>query len=118
MESWQYILAWATYLVAGAGLGGLLWLAFARLSWVARYWLLGSYAVIAFTPWTLAGYPGHMAPAVLVLGMDLLLKSGGNTLEGGLVLAITYGVMLLLVMIMALRRTKREREMNAPDTGE
>jgi hypothetical protein len=118
MESWQYPLAWATYLVAGAGLGGLLWFAFARLSWVARYWLLGSYAVIAFTPWTLADYPGHMAPAVLVLAMDLLLKGGGNTLEGGLVLAIAYGVMLLFVMTMALRRSKRERQLNALDSGE
>ena len=118
MESWQYPLAWATYLVAGAGLGGLLWLAFARMSWVTRYWLLGSYAVITFTPWTLADYPSHMAPAVLVLAMDLLLKGGGNTLEGGLVLAITYGVMLLFVMSMALRRSRRERQFNAQDPGE
>ena len=118
MEFWQYPLAWATYLVAGAGLGGLLWLAFTRLSRVARYWLLGSYAVIAFTPWTLAGYPDHMAPAVLVLAMDLLLKGGGNTLEGGLVLAITYGVMLLLLMIIVLRRSRREHQENALDAGE
>ena len=59
-----------------------------------------------------------MAPAVLVLAMDLLLKGGGNTLEGGLVLAITYGVMLLCVMNMALRRSKRERPLNALDDSE
>ena len=45
-------------------------------------------------------------------------KRGGNTLEGGLVLAITYGVMLLCVMNMALRRSKRERQLNALDDSE
>ena len=78
----------------------------------------GELCGIAFTPWTLADYPGHMAPAVLVLAMDLLLKGGGNTLEGGLVLAMTYGVMLLFVMTMALRRSKSERQLNALEPGE
>ena len=50
--------------------------------------------------------------------MDLLQKGGGNTLEGGLVLSIAYGIMLLLLMIMALRRSKRERQLNALDAGE
>ena len=120
MEAWEYPLAWAAYVIAGIGLGGLLRLAFAKLGWTTRAWLMGSYLVLAFTPWTLAGYPDHMAPAVLVLVMDILLKGGGNTLEGGLVLVITYGVMLLSVMLMSVRRSKQKAaessEKDHPDT--
>ncbi len=36
MESWQYPLAWATYLVAGAGLGGCSgWHSLVCLGWLA-----------------------------------------------------------------------------------
>jgi len=117
MEVWEYTLAWAAYVIAGVGLGGLLWLAFAKLGWTTRAWLMGSYLVIAFTPWTLAGYPDHMAPAVLVLVMDILLKGGGNTLEGGLVLVISYGVMLLSVMLMSVRRSKQTAS-KKPEEGQ
>jgi len=52
--------------------------------------------------------------------MDILLKGGGNTLEGGLVLVITYGVMLLSVMLMSVRRSKQKAaessEKDHPDT--
>jgi hypothetical protein len=53
--------------------------------------------------------------------MDILLKGGGNTLEGGLVLVITYGVMLLSVMLMSVRRSKQkaaERSENGPSDSE
>lgn len=120
MDAWEYPLAWAAYVIAGLGLGGLLWLALAKLGWTTRAWLMGSYLVLAFTPWTLAGYPEHMAPAVLVLAMDILLKGGGNTLEGGLVLVITYGVMLFLVMLLSVRKSKQKAinpaETHASDT--
>ena len=101
MGSWDYALAWLIYFSFGCVFAWQLHRLLTNWGVIARRLVLGSFWVLAFTPWEIAEYPGYFAPALVTLVMDLLLRGASNTLEGGLVLLIAYLAMTAGVLVYA-----------------
>jgi len=117
MMAWDYALAWLIYLSFGVLFGWQVRRFIRQWGNLARWLCLGSFWVLAFTPWELAEYPGYFAPALVTLMMDLLLKGSANTLEGGLVLLIAYVSMVVGVVVFALVKRSKAVPQAASDSG-
>ena len=77
---------------------------------------LGHFIVLAFTPAEIAEFPGHYAPAVLTLVMDLLLQGAATTLQGGVILLVFYVAMLVSVGVFGILRSRdKGATTDAPD---
>ncbi|MCB1647078.1 MAG: hypothetical protein KDI36_16575, partial [Pseudomonadales bacterium] len=63
--------------------------------------------VLIFTPWYAGDTPEFYAPAIFVLGMDLLLEGAKSGMKGGLALLVaTFLMLLVLTTRLLLRRRK------------
>jgi len=95
----QSVIAWAVYIVIGL-ICSLFWWKVTRLV-AHRGWrelLRGISLVVIYTPWYTSEAHEHLAPAMVVVLIDLLLGASGNGLAGSLALLLaTAGMLVLLI---------------------
>jgi len=97
---YQYVIAWSIYLVFGILFSLFWWKMTRNLShggW--KDLLRGICLVLIFTPWYVSEAHEHVAPAAMVVAMDLLLGSTGHGLTGSLALLTATAVMLILLIV-------------------
>ena len=115
-SGFEYLLAWVVYLGFGFLLGAQLFAVTAARSFFAKAMIRGHFIVLAFTPAEIAEFPGHYAPAVLTLGMDVLLRGAATTLQGGVILLVVYLAMLVSIGVFGIVRPGDKRATtNAPE---
>ena len=77
------------------------------------------FIVLAFTPAEIAEFPGHYAPAVLTLVMDVMLQGAATTLQGGVILLVSYLAMVVGVGVFGIARPRNKRATtDAPDPAD
>jgi len=103
-SSFQYLLAWVVYLGFGVLFATQLFALTAARSFFTKAMIRGHFIVLAFTPAEIAEFPGHYAPAVLTLMMDLLLRGAATTLQGGVTLLVVYLAVLVSVGVFGFAR--------------
>jgi len=109
-DSYQYLIAWFVYLIAGAGACVFWWKITSFLK--RRVWqdlFRGIAVVLIFTPWYVGESSEFYAPAIVVLLMDLLLEGAGNGLRGGVALLVSTFLMLLVLSVRQYRYTLPRR---------
>lgn len=97
---YQHVIAWATYVLAGAVFCAFWWKftrAISHGGW--RDLLRGLVLVTIYTPWYIGESHEHVAPAAMVLAMDLLLGSSSNGLAASLALLVCAALMLIVLII-------------------
>ncbi|MCB1691369.1 MAG: hypothetical protein KDI19_01325 [Pseudomonadales bacterium] len=102
---YQYVIAWAVYLLAGMGCCVVWWKMTSIIgNRAVREMLRGFAIVLIFTPWYAGDTPEFYAPAVVVLLMDVLLAGTASGLKGGVVLLFTTFSMLVVLTVRQFRR--------------
>ena len=97
--TYQYFIGWSIYLLAGLAFSLAWWKLTSNLrhsGW--RDLLRGITLVVIFTPWYVSEAHEHVAPAAVVVLIDLLLGSTDNGLTGSLALLISTGIMLIVLI--------------------
>ena len=92
---YQYVIGWSLYISSGL-IFSLFWWKITKLV-AHRGWrdlLRGISLVVIYTPWFTSEAHEHLAPAIVVVLMDLLLGSSDNGLAGSLTLLLATAVML------------------------
>ncbi|MDA0978437.1 MAG: hypothetical protein O3B72_07765 [Proteobacteria bacterium] len=100
---YEYHLAWTVYLLASVCFCLFWWKLTGNLKhggW--RDLLRGAALVVIFTPWYVSDAHDHLAPALVVVLMDLLIGSSDNGLAGALVLLVAVALMLALLIVRRL----------------
>jgi hypothetical protein len=69
--------------------------------------LRGLAIVLIFTPWYAGESPEFYAPAIVVLLLDLMLEGAKSGMKGGIVLLFATFLMLLVLTVRQLRRSRR-----------
>ena len=96
----EYSIAWAVYLVSGIVFSGI-WFRLTRFlkhsGW--RDLLRGIALIAIFTPWFTSTTHEHLAPAVIVILMDVLLGSTPNALSGAIALLMSLAAMLIVLIV-------------------
>jgi hypothetical protein len=99
----EHLLGWLVYIAAGIACGFIWW----QLTSYIRHggWrdlLRGVFVVVIFTPWYAGDAHEFLAPAVVVLLMDLLLEGATAGMKGGVALLFSSFAMLVVLTIRAL----------------
>jgi hypothetical protein len=92
---YQYVIAWSVYISSGL-LFSLFWWKITTLV-AHRGWrelLRGISLVVLYTPWFTSEAHEHLAPAIVVVLIDLLLGASENGLAGSLALLLATAAML------------------------
>jgi len=92
---YQYVIAWSVYIGCGLIFSLSWWKVTSLLK--HRGWrdlLRGVSLVVIYTPWFTSEAHEHLAPAIVVVLMDLLLGSSDNGLAGSLTLLVATATML------------------------
>ena len=92
---YQYFVAWAVYIGSGL-IFSLFWWKLTKLV-AHRGWrelLRGISLVVIYTPWFTGEAHEHLAPAMVVVLIDVLLGTSDNGLAGSLALLLATAVML------------------------
>ncbi len=111
ISEYQYHLGWAAYIASGV-LFGIFWWRVTRPV-AHRGWrdlLRGISLVMMFTPWYTSAAREHLAPAVMVAVMDLLLDGTPNGFTAFLVLMIATAVVLGVLIVRRLLAKNDDRE--------
>ncbi|WP_020208947.1 hypothetical protein [Gilvimarinus chinensis] len=113
----KQMLAWAVYLAGGLLFGLVVW----RIcrSWLryVRHFLLVTYAVFVFTPFSLnlADKPDAYAPAFFIAVLNTLFLGEDAGLDAAVTLALIWVVALVLSLIYLLATTRwRKPKEEAP----
>jgi len=108
--SMDYVIAWSVYYVAAACCLLVWWRMTRGIKGVSyRDLLRGLMAVILLTPWFAGDSQEFFAPAIMVLGMDVLLDGTRNGLKGGVVLLVATFLMLLVLLVLRFARGRKQR---------
>ena len=110
VDAYEYHIAWSVYLCAGLVFCVCWWKVTGYLrhqGWRELY--RGLAVVIMFTPWYVSDAREHLAPAVMVAAMDLLIGSSDNGLVGSLVLLVAIALMLAALIARQLIRRRAQR---------
>ncbi len=85
----NYLLIWIVYLIAGAIFYGVFWLVtkFNKAKWTS-YSLRAAAAAIILTPWYANIQGETMAPALMVMTLDLITNGGGAVARSAIPLAL------------------------------
>ena len=105
MMSFEYVVAWSIYLIAGCCLT-YIGLQLSR-SWqpaALRDLIRGSVIVLIFTPWYAGESTAHYAPAALVFAFELLFIDSEQGVNSGYALLTTFSVMLVVLAGLELKR--------------
>jgi|OM-RGC.v1.028070607 hypothetical protein len=118
-SSIEYVIAWVVYLGFGVLFGVQLFALTAARSFFTKAMIRGHFIVLAFTPAEIAEFPGHYAPAVLTLVMDVMLQGAATTLQGGVILLVSYLAMVVGVGVFGIARPRSKRATtDAPDPAD
>ncbi|MDG2072908.1 MAG: hypothetical protein P8J55_14530 [Pseudomonadales bacterium] len=104
----EHLLGWLVYIATGIACGFIWW----QLTSYIRHggWrdlLRGVFVVVIFTPWYAGDAHEFLAPAVVVLLMDLLLEGATAGIKGGVALLFSSFAMLVVLTIRALLFKRR-----------
>ena len=99
----EHLLGWLVYIAAGIACAFIWW----HLTSYVRHggWrdlLRGVLVVVIFTPWFAGDSHEFLAPAVVVLLMDLLLEGATAGMKGGMPLLFSSFAMLMVLTVKAL----------------
>jgi hypothetical protein len=111
IDQYQYVLAWSVYISSGL-IFSLFWWRITTLV-THRGWrelLRGISLVVIYTPWFTSEAHEHLAPAIVVVLIDLLLGSSDNGLAGSLALLLVSAAMLAALIVLRYRATSRHQE--------
>jgi hypothetical protein len=95
INQYQYVLAWSVYISSGL-IFSLFWWRLTRLI-THRGWrelLRGISLVVIYTPWFASEAQEHLAPAIVVVLLDLLVGFSDNGVSGSLALLLASAAML------------------------
>ena len=120
METQEYIMAWAVYLIAGVAFSIISWKVMKKILWRDLTYLLESLLLaIIFTPWYVLPEDEILAPALIVFMLDLITVDVTTSIRAliPLVMAMVFGIIVTVILsvIYRVRRKKSSLEM-APDT--
>ena len=99
IENYQYVIAWVVYIASGFIFSLFWWKitsSLAHAGW--RELLRGIALVLIYTPWFTNDLRDNLAPAFVVVLLDLLIGASDNGLTSALVLLSSSAVMLMLLM--------------------
>lgn len=107
IDIYQYHIAWTVYLAAGVAFCVCFW----KLTGHIRHpgWrdlTRGFTLVVIGTPWFVSDAELHLAPATVVVLMDLLIGSTDNGLRATLVLLVALAVMLGILIVRQIQRSR------------
>ena len=101
METLDYTLAWAVYLLAALGFTLISWRVAKRLFWrELAYFLQGFLMVLLFTPWYVLADEEVLAPAIIIFMMDSITI--GSTAGIRALIPMVMGVLLVIVVTIVL----------------
>jgi small basic protein len=98
LGSYQYVIAWLIYVLAGVGCCAVWWKLTSFIQ--HRGWRdlsRGIVVVLIFTPWYTGESAVFYAPAAVVLLMDVLLEGAKADMKGGLALLVSSFIMLIVL---------------------
>ena len=99
----EYLVAWTVFLLAGISCCFIWWRITAHLEHGGWRELARGFAiVVVFTPWYTSTSNEHLAPAVVVLLMDLLVEGAKSGMQGGFALLFSTFTMLMVLLFRAL----------------
>ena len=109
ISQYQYHLAWVIYLIF-CGIFFLVILRFTRaiLSSGWRSLIRGMSLVMVYTPWYISEAQDYIAPAFMVVVMELLLGHTENGLAASMALLLAMLLMLALLILKSLLRRKHD----------
>ncbi len=108
---YQYFVAWAVYIGSGL-IFSLFWWKLTKLV-AHRGWrelLRGISLVVIYTPWFTGEAHEHLAPAMVVVLIDLLLGTTDNGVGGSLALLLATAVMLATLIGRRFRGASNHQE--------
>ena len=103
MVETEHVVAWMVYVTAATVCCFIWWRitsGVAHSGW--RDLARGIVIVLLFTPWYAGPAPEYLAPAIVVLLMDILLAGAKNGMQGGMALLFSSFAMLLALTVRAL----------------
>ncbi|GFZ83759.1 hypothetical protein GCM10011403_29170 [Pseudohongiella nitratireducens] len=110
LDIYGYLTSWGVYLVAGTLCYILFYKATGKIpyKWLANP-LRGIMLAVTFTPWYVAADSDLMAPALMVIALDMITLGGDAFIRAAvpLVLAIGLGIVLSLIWTIFRARAKR-----------
>ena len=108
---YQSVIAWTVYVCSGL-IFSIFWWKVTRLV-AHRGWrelLRGISLVVIYTPWFTSEAHEHLAPAIVVVFIDLLLGASNNGLAGSLALLLATGGMLATLIGWRFLATSSHQE--------
>lgn len=73
METFDYLLAWLVYLIAGVAVSWMFWKFAKRFFWLdLAYVMQGTFMAVVFTPWYVVPDQSILAPAIIIFVMDIV----------------------------------------------
>lgn len=98
---YQFLVAWAVYLAASLVFCVVWWRLTSLVGFsVLRQLFRGFALVIIYTPWFVSDAHDYLAPALVVVAMDVLLGSSPNGLAAALALG---GATLVMIIVLTAR---------------
>ncbi|MDO3383883.1 hypothetical protein [Gilvimarinus algae] len=112
----KQLIAWSVYLAGGVLLGLFGWRITRGLSRYWRHFLLVSYAVLVFTPFSLnlADKPDAYAPALFIAVLNTLFQGAEAGLDAAVTLALIWVVALVISLVYLLLTGRRKRPPEPP----
>ena len=100
ISKYQYLLAWAVYIISGGVFCLVIW-RFTRFinhsGW--RDLIRGINLAMIYTPWYVSDARDYVAPATMVVSMDLLLGNTDNGLAAAMAILVCIALMLSLLLL-------------------
>lgn len=111
IPTYEYHLAWGAYLLAGLAITLIWWQLVRKIgSQIFRELLLGLALVAIFTPWFASEQQAHLAPALMVVGMELLLGGTAESARNGILgIAALLAATLAMLTCLIIRHWRRRR---------
>lgn len=107
LDIYDYLIGWAVYIAAGA----LCFVIFYRFTGVLRYKLFANtlraiLIAIMFTPWYISPEEDLLAPAIIVVALDLVTIGGTSFVRG--MVPLSLSVLLAVVISFAFRAVQNK----------
>jgi hypothetical protein len=107
LNIYGYLTSWGVYLVAGLLCYILFYKATGKIpyKWVANP-LRGIMLAVSFTPWYVSPDSDLMAPALMVIALDMITQGGDAFIRAAVPLVLAIGLAIVLSLIWTIFRAK------------
>ncbi|MDT8397989.1 MAG: hypothetical protein RQ899_05175 [Pseudomonadales bacterium] len=110
METSDYIIAWAVYLLGAAVLSSISWRLCKRfLQRDLAYLLHGILLAVLFTPWYVLPDQEYLAPAIIIFAMDTITMDAAAGIRALIPLVMALMLVLVITVIVSLVGRIRRR---------